>query len=97
MAQITLFLDPALHQRTFERARQLGLPSLEVYLVHLIARDLEQADEEQLRQRVLEWIKWRGYAGLPGPDTPAPAHWRGRSRWRREGILTASRSITTSS
>ena len=42
-------LDRALYARAAERARKLGLPSVDAYVAELLQRDLKAGDEQKLR------------------------------------------------
>ncbi len=54
-------LDPALYERAVERARKLGLPSVDAYIAELVKDDLRAADDEQHRDTVREKMKGLGY------------------------------------
>ena len=56
-----LRLDRSLHERAAERARILGLPSVEAYVAQLIERDLKAGEDEALREQVLRQLKSLGY------------------------------------
>jgi hypothetical protein len=54
-------LEPAVYKNAVERARKLGLPSVEAYIADLVQRDLKTADDERLRDTVNEKMKGLGY------------------------------------
>lgn len=54
-------LDPDLYRRAVERARMLGMPSVEQYVSELLERDLKTAEEQALRDQVLRQMKGLGY------------------------------------
>lgn len=54
-------LDPDLYHRAGERARALGLPSVEQYVAEVLERDLKAAEEQALRDKVLRQMKGLGY------------------------------------
>lgn len=55
-----LKLDPELHRRAEERARELGYSSLEEYVSHLLERELATLTPEQ-DAAVVERLKGLGY------------------------------------
>lgn len=54
-------VDRALHARAAERAKKRGFPSVEAYVADLLERDLKVADEQKLRDTVLDKMKGLGY------------------------------------
>jgi hypothetical protein len=54
-------LDRALHARAAERAQKLGFPSVDAYIADLLERDLKVADEQKLRDTVMDKMKGLGY------------------------------------
>jgi hypothetical protein len=50
-----------LYDRAVRRAAELGLPSVAAYLGGLLERDLKEADEQALREKVLRQMKGLGY------------------------------------
>jgi hypothetical protein len=54
-------LEPALYKNAAARARKLGLASVEAYIADLVQRDLKAAEEQRLRDTVMEMMKGLGY------------------------------------
>jgi hypothetical protein len=54
-------LDSSLYERATERARKLGLTSVDAYVADLLERDLKVADAEKQRETVTEKMKGLGY------------------------------------
>ena len=55
-----LKLDPELHRRAQEKARELGYATLEEYVTHLLERELSALTPEQ-DAAVVERLKGLGY------------------------------------
>ncbi len=54
-------LDRALYDRAARRAAELGLSSADAYVAALVERDLKEAAEQALREKVLRQMKCLGY------------------------------------
>jgi hypothetical protein len=54
-------VDPVLHDRAAERARELGYASLSDFVEHLLEREMSAASDVEAKERVLAKMKGLGY------------------------------------
>jgi hypothetical protein len=54
-------VDPTLHKSASRRATELGYPSLDDFVAHLLERELKSAADQTTRDRVLQKMKGLGY------------------------------------